>query len=205
VDRAPDTVEVWAAHLDRARFDGSVCSSGEHARAARFRDPLAGARWLAAHHLVRVLLAERLGGAPTELEFSEGPHGKPAVAGIEFNLAHSGGLALVAIAGRPVGVDIEAPRRFVRPAGVARRLGLVWDALPAGDRDGALLRAWTRTEALVKATGDGASAGLAGAEERLAPAGWAVADLDLGGVAVGAVAARGADWSVHGPTWVPPR
>ncbi len=203
--RAPDTVEVWAADLDRARFDGSICSSGEHARAARYRDPLAGARWLAAHHLLRSLLAERLGGAPAELEFSEGPHGKPAVAGVEFNLAHSGGLAVVAIADRPVGVDVETPRTFARPAGVARRLGLVWDAVPAGDRESALLRAWTRTEALVKATGDGASAGLAGAEERLTPKGWVVVDLELGGVAVGAVAARGSDWSLHGPTWVTPR
>jgi 4'-phosphopantetheinyl transferase len=197
-----EPVEVWAAVLDTSRLDGSACNHGEHDRAARFRDPLVGARWLAARHLLRTRLAARLGCGPRDIEFEDGAHGKPGVPGVDFNLAHSGGIAVVAIAGRVVGVDIEVPRRFVRPAGVARRLGLDWEALPHDDRADALLRAWTRTEALVKATGDGASGGLSHVEERLAPDGWVVVDVDLGRVAVGAVAARGRDWIVVGPTWV---
>jgi 4'-phosphopantetheinyl transferase len=197
-----EPVDVWAASLDTSRLDGSACNHGEHDRAARFRDHLVGARWLAARHLLRTRLAVRLGCDPHDFEFEEGAHGKPRVPGIEFNLAHSGGIAVVAIAGRAVGVDIEVPRRLVRPTGVARRLGLDWEALPCHDRAGALLRAWTRTEALVKATGDGASGGLSHVEERLAPDGWVVVDVDLGAAAVGAVAARGRDWTVVGPTWV---
>jgi 4'-phosphopantetheinyl transferase len=199
------TVEVWASVLEPAPAGTSACNPGEHDRAARFRDRAAGARWLAARHLLRTLVAERLGRAPDALEFEEGPHGKPSLPGIEFNLSHAGGIAVVAIADRPVGVDVEVPRRIARPAGVARRLGLEWGTLPGPDRAATLLRAWTRTEALLKATGTGASAGLAGAEDRLAPAGWVVVDLDLGAHAVGAVAAvaaQGADWIVAGPRWV---
>jgi 4'-phosphopantetheinyl transferase len=188
------TVDVWAARLEAVQ-DGGVCSREERDRAAHFADPAVGARWLAAHHLVRTLLAERLGEDPAALEFGTGPHGKPALRGIEFSLSHAGPIAVVAISSRPVGIDVEVPRRISRPAGVARRLGLAPDTPPPS-----LLRAWARTEALLKATGDGASAGLSRAEQRLAPVGWVVRDLDLGPSAIGAVAARGV-WAVHGPRW----
>jgi hypothetical protein len=54
---------------------------------------------------------------------------------------------------------------------------------------------------LVKATGDGATRGLARAEERLGRDGWTAADLLLDGRAYGAVAAHGDDWVVAGPAW----
>ena len=188
------TVDVWAARLD-AVPGGGVCCGDERDRAARFADSAVGARWLAAHHLVRTLLAERLGEDAAALEFSTGPHGKPSVRGIEFSLSHAGSIAVVAISSCPVGVDVEVPRRIARPAGLARRLGLAADTPPPS-----LLRAWARTEALLKATGDGASGGLSHAEQRLAPDGWRVSDLDLGSAAIGAVAARG-QWAVQGPRW----
>ena len=191
-------MDVWAARLQSVP-GGGVCNRDERDRAARFRDPAVGALWLAAHHLVRVLLADRLGGDPAVLEFRTGTHGKPSVEGVEFSLSHAGSIAVVAISPDPVGVDVEMRRRLHNPAGVARRLGL-----PTDTASRAVLRAWTRTEALVKATGDGASAGLSGVEQRLAPAGWIVVDLDLGPPAIGAVASRG-DWALDGPRWTSAR
>jgi 4'-phosphopantetheinyl transferase len=195
-------VDVWAGRLDGAWDGAGVCTRGELDRAAAFGHRSAGARWLAARHVLRTVLAERLGCRPDALVFETGPHGKPSVPGIEFNLSHAGSIAVVAVAARPVGIDVEVRRRIANPAGIAHRLGLEWGGLSGADQTAALLRAWTRTEALVKATGDGASAGLAGVEERLAPEGWMVVDLDLGTSAVGAVAARGSDWVVAGPRWV---
>jgi 4'-phosphopantetheinyl transferase len=203
-----EAVEVWAADVDSGRFDGSVCNAAEHDRASSFGDRRAGARWLAARHFLRVVLSRRLQVAPAALVFEFGPHGKPSASGTwgtsstsgtsgtEFNLAHSGGLAVVALASRPVGVDVEVRRRVARPEGVARRLGVAW---PVTDEE--LLRAWCRTEALVKATGDGATRGLARVEERLGRDGWTVADLHLGEDTCGAVAAQGDDWVVAGPAW----
>jgi 4'-phosphopantetheinyl transferase len=191
-----DAVEVWATRLDTAALDGSVCTPEEHARAASFGARIAGARWLAARHFLRLTVGRRVDRAPAALEFAVGEHGKPTVDGVEFNLAHSGPLAVVAVAPRPVGVDVEVRRSIARPAGVARRLGLEWPT-----SEDALLRAWCRTEALVKATGDGATQGLAHAERRLGAMGWAVADLAIGGDAHGAVAAQGDDWVVAGPVW----
>jgi len=189
-----ESVEVWVASLDSPRLDGGACSDGEHDRVARFADPLAAARWRAARHLLRLVIGERVGRDPRRLVFAEGPHGKPSVDGVEFSLAHSAEVAVIAVAGRAVGVDVEVPRRLHRPTGIARRLGVAEDTGPED-----LLRLWTRTEALVKATGDGASAGLARVEVRLGHAGWTVRDLDLDLDAVGAVAARGTDWTVSGP------
>jgi 4'-phosphopantetheinyl transferase len=191
-----DRVEVWAARLDDGRYDGSACSDGEHARAASFAHSAAAARWLAARHFLRDVLGRRLQRPPAALTFAEGPHGKPSVPGAEFNLAHSGPVAVVAVAARPVGVDVEVRRAIARPAGVARRLGA---PRPLSTEE--LLRAWCRTEALVKATGDGATQGLARAEERLGAHGWRAVDLDLGAGACGAVAAQGDDWVVLGPVW----
>ena len=203
-----DAVDVWAADVDSGRFDGSVCNAAEHARAASFGDRRGGARWLAARHFLRVVLSRRLEVPPAALVFELGPHGKPTTpstsgtsrtsgtSGTEFNLAHSGGIAVVALATRPVGVDVEVHRTVARPEGVARRLGVAW---PVTDEQ--LLRAWCRTEALVKATGDGATRGLARVEERLGREGWRVADLVMGDGLHSAVAAHGDDWVVVGPIW----
>ena len=97
-------------------------------------------------------------------------HGKPALAwpvlDIPFNVSHTGGLALVAIAGRGrVGIDAETvrseievedlSRRFFAPAEAAEILALSPDAqLPA------FFACWTRKEAFIKALGGGLSVAL---------------------------------------------
>jgi 4'-phosphopantetheinyl transferase len=134
-------------------------------------DPRAAARAALA-----AILADYLGGDGV-VEFEAGADGKPRLvhdAGrLSFNLAHSGGLALVAVApgGTAVGVDVEE----VRPRRDLARLAERW--LPAADaaavaaapdvdvegaaseRERIFHAAWTRLEARVKCTG----AGLAGA------------------------------------------
>jgi 4'-phosphopantetheinyl transferase len=122
--------------------------------------------------LLRRVLARRLGVSPLELAFRRGERGKPALVGSElaFNLSHSGGLALIAVAERgEVGVDLEQ----VRPL---RRLDLLEQGALTRDERGTLMRAgnertrtrwflrhWTAKEAVAKAFG----AGLALAPQRL--------------------------------------
>ena len=92
-------------------------------------------------------------------------HGKPELAepegDLRFNLSHSGGLAIVAVAcGFDVGVDVERikPRRnLLRLADRALppvAAGAVRDAHPA-DRLAAFHQAWVRHEARVKCAGVG--------------------------------------------------
>jgi 4'-phosphopantetheinyl transferase len=102
----------------------------------------------------------------TAVELSADENGKPRLAAapgrLSFNLSHSGGLALVALApgGVEVGVDVERrkPRRDLV------RLAERW--LPDDDatavatasvaeREGSFYAAWTRHEARVKCVGTG--------------------------------------------------
>lgn len=119
----------------------------------------------AARRALGEVLAAYLGG-PAEAERSVDAGGKPRLAAapgrLSFNLSHSGGLALVAIAagGIAVGVDVER----LRPRRDLVRLAERW--LPAADaaavaaageaeREATFYAAWTRHEARVKCTGGG--------------------------------------------------
>lgn len=67
---------------------------------------LTGAGWL-----LRLVL-ERAGVPPEQQRFSAAPLGKPQLAGhpeLQFSLSHSGCWAVCALAGTPVGVDVEGP------------------------------------------------------------------------------------------------
>ena len=129
-----------------------------------------------AHGLLRALLAERIGVPPDELRFGREPcplcggedHGRPVLAdpgpGLEFSLSRAAGLALVALAPTPVGVDVEAlpdpgtvddVAPLLHPAEQAR----IADARLAA-RPAAFARAWTRKEAYLKALGSGIAADL---------------------------------------------
>jgi 4'-phosphopantetheinyl transferase len=123
-----------------------------------------------------------------------GPQGKPFVAGgPAFNLTHSEGLGLCAIArGRDaVGVDVEALRavpeaELIAERWIGREAAASLAAAAGADRDLAFLRLWTRRESVLKGIG----IGLAAAEE-LDPrevARWSVVDLEPGTGYVGALA-----------------
>jgi phosphopantetheinyl transferase len=84
-------------------------------------------------------------------------HGRPTVrgGGIEFSVSSSGRLAAVAVADRPVGVDVELARTGVAPldAALSPREQDALVGLDGHRRDGALLRLWTAKEAVLKAAG----------------------------------------------------
>jgi 4'-phosphopantetheinyl transferase len=111
------------------------------------------------------ILAEALGEAdPPAL--AQGENGKPRLAvepgRLAFNLSHSGGLALVALApgGVDVGVDVERIKERRDLARLAARWLPAADALavaavPSAEQAAVFYPAWTRHEARVKCTGVG--------------------------------------------------
>ncbi|HET7595182.1 MAG TPA: 4'-phosphopantetheinyl transferase superfamily protein, partial [Stellaceae bacterium] len=165
--------QVWWARMAAARSDLlALLDAGERARWLRFRRDEDRARYLVAHALKRLVLAVHLGAAATELSFTAAcrhcggtDHGKPrlraAGGGIDFSLSHSGEYVVLAVTrDAAVGVDIERvnTRRDVAaliPAVLSVAEQTVVAALPATERALAVLRYWTRKEALLKATGDG--------------------------------------------------
>jgi 4'-phosphopantetheinyl transferase len=141
-----------------------LLSAEELERASRLRRPLHLQRFVLAHAFLRRKLGERLGQPPASLSFDHGPEGKPLLAGLYFNLSHSGDLAALVLSTRhPVGVDIEAIQP-VDALGLARdhfapsEAALIADAChPVA----AFFRLWTRKEAVLKAHGLGIGHSLA--------------------------------------------
>ena len=88
--------------------------------------------------------------------------GKPALAEphttLHFNVTHTDGLALIALARRPVGIDIERIRPVSDPEGLVGRFFSAAEresylALPAELRPAGFFRGWTCKEAVIKAAG----------------------------------------------------
>ncbi|HET6617507.1 MAG TPA: 4'-phosphopantetheinyl transferase superfamily protein [Gemmatimonadota bacterium] len=116
---------------------------------------------------LRSILAAYLDADPRETRFTTDPGGKPRLdrgwssVPLSFNLTHSRGRALVAVAsGREVGVDVERLRRDLPMDRLAARFFSPREiaALRATSdtvRPAAFFACWTRKEAFVKATGAG--------------------------------------------------
>ncbi len=171
------TVPIWRVRLAPILSLPGVCEERlafeERGRAAGFADALAGRRFLATRLVLRTLLAKRLGIEPEAVRFATNPDGRPVLAppGPAFSVAHSGDMALCALAapGERLGVDVERLRPVPRALALAREvLGAAvaaeLEALSPPDRAGSFLTAWTRHEALVKAAGSGLAQALAGPE-----------------------------------------
>ena len=198
-------VHVWRIDLDvsppRRVALGATLAAGEHARAHRLRFELHRARWIVARGMLRAILADYLRCAPASLALAADVNGKPylsegdARSPLRFNLAHSDGVALLAVGWeREVGIDIEreAPERV--DLAVAQQIFAHDEAqalagMPAPLRCRAFFALWTAREAYAKAVGRGLSA-----IRETPPAGWTVRQLALGPGYAGAVAVeRGAE------------
>jgi 4'-phosphopantetheinyl transferase len=146
-----ELVEIWVVPLDRTdeeirRLRGAL-SPDERERAGDALLTHRKRRYVARQAALRSILAERIGGKPGELRFTRSTSGKPALEGdhpgLRFSVSDSADLALVALAEREVGIDVEQVKD--RPA-ARRAAGLGIDRF---------FERWTRMEATGKAVGAG--------------------------------------------------
>ncbi len=153
-------VDVWCARGGDLAVLAECLDEQERARAEALRVADARLRFVGGRVLLRHALARRLGRPPAVLRFDT--RGKPALVGggegVEFNVAHSADLVVVAVGEGPgIGVDIERIRPLPEAMAIARA------HFPPTERDGflaapspqAFFTAWTSLEARVKATGRG--------------------------------------------------
>lgn len=160
VDRP--SVELWLADVAALAQPLADLDACDPLLTADERADLAGPR-RAARMALRLLLGRMFGRAAASSVFMSAGHGKPSLAGLQgdFNLAHSGTLALIGIAtAGPIGVDLESARSVRldtrrRDAIAAASIRLAGGIdLPAGE-DARMLQAWARLEAYGKASGQG--------------------------------------------------
>ena len=203
-----DEVHLWALDLDPGPTEAArrtaATTGAERERASRFRRPQDASRFLSAHGALRLILSDALECNPHALCFGERSKGKPYLEGapLEFNLSHSGNVALVVVSwARQVGVDVEQLRPMPDLDSLAprvcneRELASIM-GLAQADRERAFFALWTRKEALAKATGEGIAAVFRndGDPPAAMDNGWTLVEVnDLPGYAA-CVAAEGAGW-----------
>ena len=140
-----EPVDIYVVRLDRPEAElqrlYGVLSGEERARAGAPPFPPRKRRYVARQGALREILARHCGVPAAQIELERTDGGKPYLAdgGPRFSVADSGDLALVAIARREVGVDVEQ----VRPRAAA----------PLGTPG--FFERWTRREAAGKALGTG--------------------------------------------------
>ena len=147
----------WLAILDR----------DERERADRFRFEWDRRDFIAAHALLRHMLAFHLGRPAEAWQFAANGFGKPAIAeglrvpDIDFNLSHARDLVAAAVAlHAAVGIDVEkidpakadfaVAQRYFAPAEIE-----ILRRTPSTEQAVCFFRLWTLKEAYLKATGAG--------------------------------------------------
>ncbi len=175
------TADVWrASRQDAADRHIELLDETERQRLSAYRREEDRERFLTGCALAKTVLAGYTGQRAADVRFDRScrrcgqPHGKPVIrgAGLGHSVSHSGDLVVVAVAGTPgapVGVDVEQLDGRPRPVagdGDPEALGrlvlsgaeraVLASVRPSG-RAREFLVAWTRKEAVTKATGDGMS------------------------------------------------
>jgi 4'-phosphopantetheinyl transferase len=163
----PHEAHIWSAglHVQGSAFCAcwDVLTPEETRLASSYRFAKDRREFVVTRAVLRQILAHYTGEAAADLCFDSSSSGKPVLRGrqgLHFSVSHSSGLALLAIARNPVGIDVEQTRS-----------GILWQtavghylspreqsyvqALPVAARTVALHRCWTRKEAVLKALGTG--------------------------------------------------
>jgi len=151
---------------DIREFD-PVLSDDERRRAMRFHHDVDRRRFVITRASLRHLLGAALEAAPRTISIDTTGYGRPVLAGrhatsnIQFNVSHSGDLAVIAIThDRRIGVDVEVLRSLpdmndLVDQNFSPREREEYAQLPLHMQQRGFFNCWTRKEALVKAWGCG--------------------------------------------------
>ena len=164
------SIRVYYADLSRlcVQACSPLLSATEKRRAAGVSNRNARDEFVKTRTLLRLVLAKHTGQAAAALLFGTGVRGKPVLLGthgVHFNVSHSDGTALIAVASAEIGIDIERIDECVDYWGVAEavfsqsEIDVLRDTAE-GRRGEAFFSIWTRKEAYLKATGAGFSSDL---------------------------------------------
>jgi 4'-phosphopantetheinyl transferase len=171
---------AFGADQGRVAQSRAWMGAAERDRFARFRYENDRLMFALGRFMARTLVGRALGVDPPAWAWREGPHGRPEVdaAGtdVHFNLSHSAGLVICALArGRAVGVDVEDLARRAPDWGLVERYcspAEADDIRSHGDRwRERFLAYWTLKEAYLKARGLGISVPLADVSFAIEPDG----------------------------------
>ncbi len=158
-----NAVHVWQLQLStHARYDymlHELLTSDERARAGSYHQEKDRTRFVVSRGVLRILLGQYMGMDARTIAFGMSDSKKPFATGnapLQYNMAHAGDWALIAISDKPVGVDTEPVNTTLDVTDI------IGTCMSAGDEQSFasvsrrnFCQCWTRKEALLKATGKG--------------------------------------------------
>ncbi|MGB5478010.1 MAG: 4'-phosphopantetheinyl transferase superfamily protein [Thermoanaerobaculia bacterium] len=189
-------VHVWRLSLDDPQWElgdlEALLSDDERTRCSHFGLEDLRRRFIVRRGLLRSILASYRQVEPRKLRFEYGSQGKPRIVGelalesLQFNAAHSHGMALIAVAlRRDVGIDLEKIREEVEHDEIAARYFAPSERAflarqPPESRLAFFFDLWTYKEAFIKLRGGGLSIPLNGFEVQFVPGESIARIADLG-------------------------
>lgn len=177
-------VHIWCTSLDQpfnsVTWLSELLSKDEQTRASRFVFDKDRQHFTVARANLRLILSRYLKIEADQLRFRYGAQGKPELAGINsnslyFNISHSHGLALFAVArDRTLGIDLELVRPLNDMDSIAERFFsreeyAAYHILSPEEKPLGFFNCWTRKEAYIKAIGEGLSHSLTEFDVSLTP------------------------------------
>lgn len=161
-------VHIWQADLNLSslmiRSLQTLLSPDELQRAQRFKFEKDRDSFIAARGILRTILGDYLNLDPKIIQFQYSSKGKPFLTSvsplISFNLSHSNGKAVYAIAlNQNIGIDLEAIRP-IEVLSLAKRFFCESEyhwltSLSPQQQNIEFFKLWTCKEAYLKATGEG--------------------------------------------------
>ena len=182
---AENEVHVWRAQLElpssHVQELRGFLTDDELARANRFSFEIDRQRFIAVRGTLRSILSRYMAIYPGHLHFFYNQYGKPSLAPefssylLNFNLSHSGSMALYAITqNMEIGVDVECVRPSFEYEEIAERFFSanevdILRTIPIEKKLEAFYNCWTRKEAYIKARGKGLSLPLDSFDVSFAP------------------------------------
>lgn len=182
----PGDIALWDVSLrgDDTRMLRlrEILSEEERQRASKFHFDRDRESFIVARGSLRLVLSQYLECAASDIRFVYSAFGKPSVhpsqvsRGLQFNLSHSGDLALIAVsAGEAVGIDIEQVDAAMEIENVGSFCFCpterhIISRVPESMKAEWFFVYWTRKESYVKARGDGLSLPLKTIDVSEAPA-----------------------------------
>lgn len=173
---AVNDVHIWYLdlnlYLDKLEKFKTILSQEELTKAFKFKFEKHQNRFIITRANLRLILSKYINIKPENIEFIYSEKGKPSLAqnynnvGIEFNLSHSGELALYAVTkDKKIGIDVEKIRTNCDVESIAKRFFCESEyqfisRLPEKEKEKAFYQLWTGKEAYLKATGEGLGGGL---------------------------------------------
>lgn len=159
-------VHLWSVQLQQVESPLLELAADERERAARMRCSQARGAFVQTRLALRTLLGHYLGLPPSAVALNSGAWGKPqlgaGMGNLQFNVSHSGHLALIALSHAAVGVDLEWQQtdldwRELLPACCHPAEQADFHGVADAEGGARLMRLWTAKEAYLKGRGEGLS------------------------------------------------